>query len=103
MRIRSLAAVPQELGILRDNRPLGVALRRIELTRPGWQRALESDAASLIDGYHTFEPDNGIRWTNGDAAVPAELFADLNGPCTLSLHLGGATRYLDEGRPVKAA
>jgi hypothetical protein len=38
---------------------------------------LVADAASLIDGFHAFEPDNGIRWgirwTDGDAAVPKDI------------------------------
>ena len=102
-RICSRAAVPQELGIARDARPLGVAVRRIELAGPTRRRTIEADAATLADGYHAFEPDNGIRWTDGDAAVPAALFAGMTCPCMLMLHLGGRTRYLDEGEAARAA
>ena len=79
IRLRSRSAVPQELGVARDPRPLGVAVRRIVLAQARRQRAVEADAASLVDGYHAFEPDNGIRWTDGDAAVPPELFAGMSG------------------------
>ena len=57
----------------------------------------------MTDGYHAFEPDNGVRWTDGDAAVPADLFADMSGPGMLLLHLGGTTQYLDDGTAVRAA
>ncbi len=103
VRIRSRAGVPQELGIARDDRPLGVTLRQIVLAQPRRCSVIEADAASLCDGFHAFEAADGIRWTDGDAAVPAELFADMNGPSMLLLHLGGATRYLDCGMSVRAA
>jgi len=103
IRICSRSAVPQELGTARDNREIGVAVRRIIVAQPRSQRTVTANAASLTEGYHAFEPDNGIRWTNGDAVVPADLFADVTGPCTLVLHLGGGTDYLDNGRNVKVA
>ena len=90
------SAVPQELGVARDPRPLGVAVRRIVLAQAHRQRVVEAGSASLIDGYHAFEPDNGIRWTDGDAVVPAGLFAGMSGAGMLILHLGEATHYLAE-------
>lgn len=103
VRICSRAAVPQELGIARDDRALGVAVRRIVLAQSQRRRAIEADAASLADGYHAFEPDNCIRWTDGNAVVPSELFAGVSGPSMLMLHLGGATKYLDDGASARAA
>lgn len=103
VRICSRAAVPQELGLVRDARLLGVAVRRIVLTQSRRQWDIDASAASLADGYHAFETDNAIRWTNGDAAVPAALFAGMDGPGMLTLHLGGATHYLDDGTAVRAA
>jgi len=103
VRICSRSAVPLELGIARDNRELGVAVRLIAITQPGSQRAIEANAPELCEGYHAFEPDNGIRWTNGNAAVPPDLFAGVTGPCMLLLHLGGATHYLDAGTDVRVA
>jgi hypothetical protein len=77
VRVRSRAAVPQELGLARDTRPLGVAVQRIVLAGARKTWAIDADAATLADGFHAFEPDNGIRWTDGDAAVPEELFAEI--------------------------
>ncbi|HEY2617338.1 MAG TPA: Hint domain-containing protein [Acetobacteraceae bacterium] len=103
VQIRSRAAVPQELGLARDARSLGVALRQIVLAQPRRRSTIDADAASLIDGYHAFEPDNGIRWTDGSATVPADLFTGMSGPCMLMLKLGGSTQYLDDGESARAA
>ena len=103
VRIRSRAAVPQELGLGRDPRLLGVAVRRIVLASPGRQWAIDADTPSLIDGYHAFEEANGIRWTNGDAAVPQDLIVQVSGPSLLMLYLAGTTQYLDEGTPMSVA
>jgi len=88
VRIRSRAAVPQEIGIERDERALGVALRRIVLAQPLRQRTIDANDTSLTDGFQTFEADHAFRWTTGDAAIPAELFAGVQGPCMLMLQLG---------------
>ena len=103
VRIRSRAAVPQELGLSRDPRCLGVAVRRLVLAEARRQRAIEAGAVSLTDGYHGFEASDGIRWTDGDAVVPAELFAGMSGPGMLMVQLGGATRYVAEGAICRAA
>jgi hypothetical protein len=103
LRIHSRAAVPQELGLARDERSLGVAIRRVVLAQAQRQRAIEADAASLSDGYHAFEAQTGIRWTDGDAAVPAALFAGMSGSGMLILQFGAATRYLNEGAVSRAA
>ena len=103
IRVRSRSAVPQELGVARDPRPLGVAVRRIVLAQARRQRVVDADAASLIDGYHAFEPDNGIRWTDGDAALPNDLISGINGPSMLILQLGGAAQYLDDGHASRVA
>jgi hypothetical protein len=100
----SRAAVPQELGVARDPRMLGVAVRRIVLAQAGRQRAFEASNDSLIDGYHAYEPDNDIRWTDGNAELPTSLFAGMGGAGMLMLHLGSATtRYPDDGRASRAA
>jgi hypothetical protein len=97
VRVLSRAAAPQELGLARDPRMLGVAIRRIVLAQPNRRCAIEAEA--LTNGCHEFEPNNGIRWTNGDAAVPAKLFTGMNGPGLLMLHLGAATQYIDDSAP----
>jgi hypothetical protein len=54
----------------------------------------------LTDGFQTFEADHAFRWTTGDAAIPAELFAGVQGPCMLMLQLGATAHYIDEGNQV---
>ncbi len=103
VRLRSRAAVPQELGLSRDPRCLGVAVRRLVLAEARRQRAIEAGAMSLTDGYHAFEASDGIRWTDGDAAVPTGLFAGMSGPGMLMVQLGGATRYVADGVVGRAA
>jgi Hint domain len=107
LRIVSRSAVPQELGLTRDPRPLGVAVRQIIVSRGRLVRTIEASDARLTNGFHGFEVGDdipwGIRWTDGDADVPAELFDDLTGPIEIVLRLGGSTKYLDEGAPQLAA
>jgi hypothetical protein len=103
VRIRSRAAVPQELGLSRDPRCLGVAVRRLVLAQARRQRAVNAEAPSLTDGYHAFEAVGSIRWTDGDAAVPTELFAGMSGSGMLMVQLGGATQYVADGVVVRAA
>jgi T5SS/PEP-CTERM-associated repeat protein len=103
VRLCSRSVVPQELGIARDARQLGVAVERIELVQAQRQQVLKANASSLTQGWQAFEPDAGIRWTDGDATVPARLFAGTTGAAMLIVHLGAATQYLDEGEAVRAA
>jgi Hint domain len=102
LHVVSRAAVPAELGLARDFRSLGVALRRIVVRKGMRFRTIYASGAQLSEGFHTFEPDNGFRWTDGDAAVPAELFAGFSAPLEVVVHVGATTRYLDEGRIVRA-
>jgi T5SS/PEP-CTERM-associated repeat protein len=97
VRLVSRAAVPQEIGSARDPRMLGVAVRRIALVQARRRWVIEADAEVLAEEFHVFEPGNRWRWTDGDAALPAKLFAGMTGPAMLMVYLGGAMRYLDYG------
>jgi hypothetical protein len=57
----------------------------------------------LTEGFHWFEPDNRMRWTDGDAVLPVELFAGFKGSIEVVLHLGSTTHYLAEGIVSRAA
>jgi len=103
VRIISRTGVPQEMGLARDPRCLGVALRRITVTHGAQIRAIEAQDALLTDGFHGYEVDDDIRWTNGDAAMPAGLLDGFAGPLEISLRLGGRTSYFDEGTLLQAA
>ena len=93
VRIVSRAAAPAELGVARDPRVLGVAVRQIALRQGTRFHIVEAADGALADGFHPFEPADGLRWTDGDAALPAALFEGYDGPMELVLHIGGTTRY----------
>ncbi len=96
VRIVSRASAPQELGLARDPRPLGVALRRIVLTQGRRVQVIEAEDERLNEGFHQFEAEENIRWTEGNAGVPEALFGHFNGPMELTLHLGCRTSYGDD-------
>ncbi len=103
VRIVSRAAAPQELGLARDPRSLGVALRRIVVRRGTRFRAIEASDVALTDGFHAFEAGNGLRWTDGNAAVPMDLFAGFDGPVEIVLTIAGTARYVEEGERRQVA
>ena len=103
VRIVSRAAVPQELGLARDPRSLGVALRQVVVRKGTKFRLVEANDPRLEQGFHGFEADNGFVWTNGDAALPTTLLAGFSGPVEIVLTVAGTTHYIDDGvRPLAA-
>lgn len=97
LNIVSRAASPAELGLTRDPRVLGVALRRLVAKKGTRFRVIEAEDNRLTRGFHTFEPDNGIRWTDGNAAIPTELLDGFTAPLELLVKVGGSTFYVDDG------
>ncbi len=94
IRVVSRAAAPDELGVARDPRKLGVALKKIEVLRGSLFALIDLADDRLADGFHAYEPEIAIRWTDGDAKLPAELFARFEGGgFKIVLTLGGATQY----------
>jgi hypothetical protein len=73
VRIRSRAAVPSELGVARDFRRLGVALRHIVVLRGARFQVIAAADTALGSGFHAYEPDNRYRWTNGDAGLDVPI------------------------------
>jgi hypothetical protein len=102
VRLVSRAGAPQELGLARDPRALGVAIRRLMLAHGKRLRVMQADDPRLARGYHAFEPDAGIRWTVGDATVPPDLFADMTVAGMLAVELSGLTAYADNGETRRA-
>jgi Domain of unknown function (DUF4347)/Hint domain len=106
VRIVSRDAVPAELGLARDPRPLGVALRRIVACQRNQGEAhfafIEATDPRLVEGFHAFEPSEGpwcgpvtgYRWTDGNAVLPIASLTGFTGPFKLVLHLGGMTQYI---------
>ena len=101
--IVSRAAAPQELGFARDPRCLGIALRRVVVLQANQIRTIEADDGRLSEGLHAFESDNGFRWTDGEATLPAELFAGLNGPIDVIVQYADTGHYIDYGGSQHAA
>jgi hypothetical protein len=93
VRVVSRAGVPAELGLARDERPLGIALHRIVLRQGTQERLIEAADPTLTEGFHDFEAANGLRWTNGDAVLPTALLDVLDGAVALELHVACTTRY----------
>jgi hypothetical protein len=93
VRLASRTMVPEILGVARDPRCLGVAVRRVMLRQDGETVTIRAHDRRLRDGFHDYEAAGDLRWTDGDAALPPELFAAFSGPVDLVVHLGAATRY----------
>jgi autotransporter passenger strand-loop-strand repeat protein len=99
VRIASRAAVPQELGIARDPRSLGVALWRV-LVRQGTRfQVAKADDPRLVQGFHTFEADSNFVWTDGDAALPMALLSEFSGPVEIILVVACTAHYIEDGIP----
>jgi hypothetical protein len=94
VHIVSRAAAPDELGLARDPRVLGVAVRSMTALAGPRHRTIEARDDRLCKGFHCYEPELDIRWTDGDARLPTELFAGFTAPVELLLHVNGVTRYL---------
>jgi hypothetical protein len=97
LHVVSRAAVPQELGIARDPRLLGVALQRVIVRQGTRFRVTKAADDGLAEGFHPFEASTGLRWTDGDALLPGAATAGFQGPIEVVVHLGGTTRYIDDG------
>lgn len=93
VRIVSRVGIPQELGIARDPRPLGIALRRVVAYGGATRRSIEAADPSLCHGFHSFEANGGLRWTDGDALLPEALFRGFTHGCRLELNVGCTTQY----------
>jgi len=60
VRIVSRDAVPAELGLVRDPRALGIALRRATLRHGNGTTVIEAADGRLTDGFHGYEPANRL-------------------------------------------
>lgn len=93
MRIASRAAAPQELGLARDPRVLGVAVRQITLRQGSQTMVLEAADHRLAVAFHEYEAELRLRWTDGDATLPSAGFDGFDGAMELELQLAGSARY----------
>jgi hypothetical protein len=104
IRIASRDAVPAELGLARDSRSLGVALRRIAVRQGSKFTVLKANDIRLADGFYEYEAPGNLRWTNGDATLPVAAFAQFRGGVEVVLDLAATTQYPNRGgRSARAA
>jgi len=96
IRIVSRSGSPSELGFARDPRVLGVAIRQMQLWKGPALRLIDACQDDMAVGFHGFEADNEIRWTDGNALVPPALLEGAGWPCDLVLLVDGTMRYPTE-------
>lgn len=96
VRIRSRSCIPAQFGEVRDPRRLGVALRRVALWQGRAVTVVEADHPALADGFYDYEPNEGHRWTDGDAGLPPFLFAGSSTAGELELSVVYARQYTVE-------
>jgi hypothetical protein len=102
--IASREVVPAEFGIARDPRSLGVALRQVVVRQGAKSLVLYADDPRLTVGFHPYEADCNLRWTDGRADLAAEVFAQFGKGAEVMVHLGGETQYPDDrASPAQAA
>ncbi len=95
IRLVSRAAVPQELGIARDARALGVAVQGIAVWKGRHVRAFSAEEAMFSQGFYPFEPATNGRWTNGQACLPPAILEGFEGAVELVISRSGSTRYVE--------
>lgn len=89
-----MSTYPGELGLACDPRVLGVALKQAMVPQGRRFRLATTSADPLLaEGFHAYEPLDELRWTDGDAGLPAALFKGFDGPMELVLHVGGTVHY----------
>jgi hypothetical protein len=101
--VASRTGVPAELGIARDPRALGVALRQVTISHSWKLKVLDAADERLATGFHGYEDSDRLRWTNGHAALPIEAFARFDNGSEVKLYLGGKTRYRADDRASRSA
>ena len=89
VRLVSRSFVPERIDVTtRDGRRLGVPLRGLSaIDGAGIVRSLPIDHASLAEGYSFVQDHEGDRWrwTDGNAVVPAALWAGTTGDVILTV------------------
>jgi Hint domain len=96
----SREVVPAELGLARDPRSLGVALRLMTVRQGTKFEVVRASDPRLADGFHDYEETDRLRWTNGHAALPVAPFARFTGAMELVLTLAQTTDYPDDAARV---
>jgi autotransporter passenger strand-loop-strand repeat protein len=91
--IISRSVVPALIGIHRDPRCLGVAIRSVVLRDSNSTIELWYDSAWLSVGFHGPEHSGGFRWTDGQGVIPAECLALFSGAFEITVEIACTTKY----------
>lgn len=95
LRLVSRASRPAALGLVADSRCLGVCVTGITAQSTTSATTLLPASGLLTAGFHPAE--GPLRWTNGDAALPAMLLGDRSETVRLTVTGHGLPRYLQDG------
>jgi hypothetical protein len=95
--------VAGNLGSARDSRSLGVALRQVVLWNGRTVTVLLADDLPLGKGFHAFEAENGFRWTDGNALLPASLSDTADAGSEFELHVACSSVYEDTNDRLRDA
>jgi hypothetical protein len=96
VRLRSRSGKPTRVTPWsEDRRRLGLPISGLTIQRTGMPRDIPIDHPCLTTGWHDVERDGSAwwRWTDGDAVLPAALFAGGTGPMLIGLRLNGSMQY----------
>lgn len=102
LTIASRIGVPLQMGINRDPRRLGVALRSIGLRGGDAWVELDYDSPLLTEGFNEPESEPRHRWTNGLAVVPRAANRLFKGEFEVVLDVVCTTKYA-QGETVSQA
>ena len=88
-----------------DARPrcLGIAVHNIVVSQGIRMRVIEAADDRLKDGFHAHEAELDLRWTDGDATIPADIFDGWTGAVAIALRLTGTTSYVADEAASQAA
>ncbi|MDO6413647.1 Hint domain-containing protein [Sphingomonas sp. BIUV-7] len=92
MILASKSVIPAEIGMCRDHRRLGVAIRRYWIEDATSRDMVPFHSSALTNGFYAPEEKDGIRWTDGSAALPAHE-RQQGRRVTLGVELGCRARY----------
>ena len=95
IRLRSRSDVPAWTCGTDDHRRLGMALTQIGVRDADAELLISAHSGVLSAGFHDCEGDGreSWRWTDGEAHLPATLFAAFPDGCELVLRLRGRMTY----------
>lgn len=82
VRLCSEVFRPCDHGPSGDRRRLGFAVTEVEVVTRGARRVWRADDAAFGAGFLRLE-ENGWRWTDGEAALPAAVVREIAGPTLL--------------------